>query len=145
MSYALVKHNAILRFLPEIPFVIDGVRARGLSVGALAQLGVLPVVDLTPVFDPDTTRLANSRPVTVLYPDRVEVTRATEAIPAAEIAARTVRQLLQNDPRVLELQDKLRTATIAGINDYVDAQVTDLASARAMFKRILLMLALLVR
>jgi len=145
MSYALVKHNAILRFLPEIPFVIDGVRARGLSVGALAQLGVLPVVDLTPVFDPDTTRLANSRPVTVLYPDRVEVTRATEAIPAAEMTAREERRTLETDPRALDLRDRLRTATIAGIDAYVDAQVTDLPSARLILKRILLILALLVR
>ena len=145
MAYALVKHNAVVRFLPEIPFLVDGVRARALSASVLAQMGVLPVMDLTPVFDPTTTRLAAVRPTVTVHADRVEITRVTEAIPAAEMTARAERRTLETDPRALDLRDRLRTATIAGIDAYVDAQVTDLASARLMLKRILLVLALLVR
>lgn len=47
-----------------------------------------------------------------------------------------------------EVQDmiaQLRVATPATINDWVNAQVTDVASARTMFKRILLVLAALTR
>lgn len=55
------------------------------------------------------------------------------------------REELEKDERAADLLDRLRTATPQQIVDYVDAQVTDLASARTMFKRVLLVLALVAR
>jgi len=40
-----------------------------------------------------------------------------------------------------DLLNRLRTATPAQINSYVDANVTNIAEARALFKKILLVLA----
>ena len=71
-----------------------------------------------------------------------------EPIPptAAELEAAAAEVLrLQNirgDVLTTDLLDKLRAATPVQISNYVDASVTDLASARTMFKRILLILAL---
>ena len=50
------------------------------------------------------------------------------------------RQEFSARPDRQELLDRLRTATPDEIDDWVDNQVTTLASARAMFKRILLMM-----
>ena len=108
----------------------------------LAGLGLLPVADLTPPFDRLVSRIANVAPAITVFNDRVEIVRAVEPIPAAEIQARLEREALRNDPRAVELRDRLVSATPQQISDYVDAQVTDLASARAMFKRILILLAL---
>jgi hypothetical protein len=52
---------------------------------------------------------------------------------------------IEQDPVCVDLRDRLAAATPTQISNYVDANVTDLASARALFKRILLVLALLAR
>jgi hypothetical protein len=92
-----------------------------------------------------TDRLANVAQTVAIFADRVEITRQIEPIPAQEIAERAEREALRDDPRAIELRDKLRTATPQQISDYVDEKVTDLPSARLMFKRVLLVLALLLR
>ena len=144
--YAQVEHGALVRFFAALPPTFKGSRhVLGVSDSALKALGLFPVVDLTVVFDPLTHRLSNAAPSTIVWPDRVELTRQIEAIPAAEVTARIERDALQNDARAVDLRDRLRTATVAQIDSYVDAQVTDLASARTMFKRILLVMALLCR
>jgi hypothetical protein len=64
---------------------------------------------------------------------------------AAQQAARdqeaAALEALRGDTLARELSERLRAATPSQIDAYVDAQVTDLASARTMFKRILLVLA----
>lgn len=60
----------------------------------------------------------------------------------ATVAAAKARQAtLDADAARADLLTRLRSATPAQLNAYVDAQVTDLASARTMLKRILLVLA----
>jgi hypothetical protein len=48
-------------------------------------------------------------------------------------------------PERLDMLDKLRSATPQQISDYVDSTVIDLASARALFKRLIYILAIAVR
>lgn len=144
--YAHVERGALVRFLTTLPPTFKGVRAIGaLTDEGRAALGLLPLVDVTPVYDSAAMRLANARPVVVVFADHVEMTRVVEAIPAVEIARRAAREAMQNDPRAVDLRNRLGTATPAEIDAWVDAQVTDLASARTMFKRILVVLALLSR
>ena len=139
MKFAHIEGGALVRFLADLPFTFKGVRGvRGLPPAQLAELGLFPVIDLTPAFDPLTIRLAKIAPAFTIFPDRVEITRKTEPIPPAEINERRAREALRDDPRAVELRDRLHTATPQQISDYVDAQVTDLAGARVMFKRILL-------
>ena len=146
MNFAYIEQGALVRFLVEIPPTFKGVsHVRSLSAAEQAALGILPVVDLTPPFNPETVRLAKAHPVFTIFADRVELVRPTEPIPTQEITERTARREVQNDARAVELRDKLRTATPAEISAYVDAQVLDLASARTMFKRVLLVLALMAR
>jgi hypothetical protein len=52
---------------------------------------------------------------------------------------------IQADAMTIDLVTRLRQATPAQISGYVDANVVDLASARALFKRILLVLAYSIR
>lgn len=68
---------------------------------------------------------------------------------AAQDAVRTAREAavveLARDLNYQQLYTNLRDATPAQIASWVDAQVTDLASARTMFKRILILLAYQLR
>lgn len=57
------------------------------------------------------------------------------------VAARQRQATLDADATRADLLTRLRTATPAQINTYVDANVTNIADARTMFKRILLALA----
>jgi len=61
--------------------------------------------------------------------------------PQEEIDSATRKSSFDADATRADLLARLRTATPAQINTYVDANVTDLASARALFKKILLVLA----
>lgn len=60
--------------------------------------------------------------------------------PALE-EARQRRILFEADATRTDLLNRLRTASPTQINTYVDANVTTLAEARALFKKILLVLA----
>ena len=62
-----------------------------------------------------------------------------------ELAEQARQQAIKDDALRIQLVTRLTTATNLEISNYVDVQVTDLASARTMFKRILLILALIVR
>jgi len=64
---------------------------------------------------------------------------------AARDQAAAALNALRADALARDLTGRLRTATPAQIDTWVDAQVTDLASARTMFKRILLVLAAMAR
>lgn len=146
MNFAHVENGAVLAFFPQLPLRFKGVRAladRPLS--ELAALGLLPVVNVSPAFDPLLTRFSGAAPAFTVFADHVDMVIPTEPIPPEEIAARMAREALLLDPRAVELRDKLTTATAAQISDYVDAQVTDLPSARLMFKRVLLVMALMAR
>ena len=146
MNFAHVENGAVLAFFPQLPLRFKGVRAladRPLS--ELAALGLLPVVNVSPMFDPLLTRFSGAAPAFTVFADHVDMVIPTEPIPPEEIAARQAREALLLDPRAVELRDKLTTATAAQISDYVDAQVTDLPSARLMFKRVLLVMALMAR
>lgn len=61
--------------------------------------------------------------------------------PPENIARKQREAAFNADTVRMDLLDRLRTATPTQINTYVDNQVTDLASARTMFKRILLVLS----
>jgi len=60
--------------------------------------------------------------------------------PPEQIAARQRRTAFDADATRADLLTRLRTATPAQINSYVDANVTNLTDARTLFKRILLTL-----
>lgn len=86
----------------------------------------------------------------------VSLTAEEEAARDAEEAAWAAGQLardaeatrlvgITDDARRAALVAKLRTATAAEISQYVDDEVVDLASARTMLKRILLVLSTLAR
>lgn len=60
--------------------------------------------------------------------------------PQAEIDVEIRRTAFDADVTRADLLARLRAATPAQISAYVDNQVTDLASARALFKKILLVL-----
>lgn len=68
---------------------------------------------------------------------------------AAREMARAVteaeRTALMADARYVEIASTLRSSTSQQISEWVDAQVTDFASARTMFKRILVVLAYQIR
>ena len=146
MNFAHVENGVVLAFFPQLPLRFKGERALAdRPASELAALGLLPVANVSPAFDPLLTRFSSAAPVFTVFADHVDMTIPTEPIPPAEIAARQVREALLLDPRAVELRDKLTTATAAQISDYVDAQVTDLPSARLMFKRVLLVLALMAR
>ncbi len=66
---------------------------------------------------------------------------AYNAAEAAKEAAVTAKATVVADPLRQALITQLKGATNAQISAYVDAQVTDLASARLMLKRIILLLA----
>jgi hypothetical protein len=61
----------------------------------------------------------------------------------AEEAERLRLANLKGDALAVEMLDRLRTATPTQISTYVDNNVLDIASARTMLKRILLVLALI--
>lgn len=68
--------------------------------------------------------------------------QAMDAVNAAEV----VRKLaIQDNVLCINLVTQLTTATSAQISAYIDNNVTDLASARTMLKRIVHVLALLYR
>lgn len=69
---------------------------------------------------------------------------AYDAVQAAAVAAAAARQTVINDPLRAALINQLRGATNVQISNYVDANVTDLATARTMLKRVILVLATLV-
>lgn len=69
---------------------------------------------------------------------------AYDATQAAAAAALAAKQTVMNDPLRAALINQLRGATNVQINNYVDANVTDLATARTMLKRVILVLATLV-
>ena len=61
--------------------------------------------------------------------------------PAEEIAAEQRRASFDADATRADLLTRLRAATPAQISTYVDNNVANLAEARALFKKILLVLA----
>lgn len=74
--------------------------------------------------------------------------RTQADIDAEAATAEAERQRIADiraDVRRQDMVDKLRTATPQQISDYIDSNVKDLASARAMLKRIVFVLATVVR
>lgn len=61
----------------------------------------------------------------------------------AEIAEEARRATLRADAVTIDMLTRLSTATPTQIITFVDNNVTDLAGARAMFKRILLVLSIM--
>jgi hypothetical protein len=74
---------------------------------------------------------------------------AYEAQLAADAAAKQAEDdrlaTIEQEPICVDLLDRLKAATPTQINNYIDANVTDLASARALFKRILLVMSLMLK
>lgn len=64
------------------------------------------------------------------------------AYAASEAAESARRVAIHDDQLRVDLLGRLKSATAAQISNYVDTNVTDIASARALFKRILLLIAL---
>lgn len=61
--------------------------------------------------------------------------------PQSEIDIAARKASFDADATRADLMNRLATATPAQINSYVDANVTNIAEARALFKRILLVLS----
>jgi hypothetical protein len=78
-----------VRWLAELPATHAGVRRfRALAPAEQAALGVLPVVDATPPYDPATERLAEDAPAVSVLSDRVEITRPVRPLATTELEAR---------------------------------------------------------
>lgn len=73
--------------------------------------------------------------------DALSDPQAVAARDAALTAETSRLEALRKERLAQELLDKLNSSTPAQISDFVDNQITDLPSARLMFKRILLLLA----
>jgi hypothetical protein len=70
-------------------------------------------------------------------------TAAQNVLANFDVAANDVRiASLHSDAALIDLRKRLTSATPAQIGAYVDNQVTDIASARALLKRMLMLLAL---
>ncbi len=135
--------------------VIAGHTVKGyyLSRFTPEQLAMLSLVKIEraapPAYDPATERL-ELVPCAVGAAEALDTWRivALTAEQIAEIAAFEAEEqrivALKADAFRQDLVDKLTSASARQINDFVDANVTDLSSARAMFKRILLVLAVAV-
>lgn len=84
----------MVRWLAELPATHAGVRRfAALTPAAQAELGVLPVVDATPAYDPATHRLAEAAPAVRVLADRVEITRPIRPLTAAELEERAAAAL----------------------------------------------------
>lgn len=103
-----------------------------------------------PVYDPATERLELVL-CTVGAAEALDTWNIV-ALTAEEIA--TLEAIAAEEQRIADLKadtlrqdmiDRLTSASPQQISDYVDNNVTDLASARTMFKRILLILAVAVK
>ena len=88
----------------------------------------------------------------VVDADSLPTLAQVQAFLGTDAASVTVKQAesdrvagILTDPARVALLNQLKTATAAQIDTYVDAQVTDLASARTMLKRIIKVLALIAR
>lgn len=90
---------------------------RSLDSGALESCMASALAAGTPILDPDPP-------------------------PASDVAEAARRLGVHDDPLRIDLLTRLRTATNVQISAYVDANVTDVPTARALFKRILLLIAL---
>jgi sarcosine oxidase gamma subunit len=64
---------------------------------------------------------------------------------ALEEAEETRRTDLRAEPDVQDLFDRLKTATAAQINTWIDTNIVSLAAARALLKTIVKLLAYVVR
>lgn len=76
-----------------------------------------------------------------LTPEEEQELVERAATDEGRLAERTRLQAIADDVLRQQLLAQLSTATNLQISAFVDNQVTDLASARTMFKRILLLLA----
>src|SRR5215211_1695264 len=76
-----------------------------------------------------------------IYDDLIAQGVTVEPYSAPSTAYTDRQELLRADPRRIDLLDKLKNASIAQIDTYVDNNVTNIADARLMFKRILLLIA----
>lgn len=79
---------------------------------------------------------------------RAEWAQAEQAAAADAQAKQTEAariDAIRQDPVCADLLERLRSFTPAQIDSYVDSNVTDPASTRALLKRMLMMLALLAR
>ena len=94
--------------------------------------------------DVATTRSGNGLNVSLSDAERQAIAdewNANDILRQVQLAEQARFQAIRDDALRQQLKAQLDTATNAQISAYVDAQVTDLASARTMFKRLLLLLA----
>ena len=138
------------------PTVIAGhvVKGRYLANFTPEQLDMLSLVKIEwgaqPAFDPATQRLELSR-CGVGSPEALDTWRVVALTPdeiaAMEAAAAEEQRIadLKADAFRQDLVTRLTSASPQQINDFVDANLNNLADARAMFKRILLVLAVAVK
>lgn len=107
MKFAHVRDGVVVQFLEELPHAFYGItRFRSLSSEERAAHGVVPVLDVTPAFDPALYELAGVAAAAV-FADRVEVTyrlrRAGPVAAALEAGGparteRRIRRLAATDP-----------------------------------------------
>lgn len=69
----------------------------------------------------------------------IDAVLSRDAVALAEAARKLA---IRDDPLRVNLMAQLKTATAVQISNYVDANVTDLASARTMLKRVIFAIAL---
>ena len=153
MKYALVRHGGVVRYFIDRPFTLNGVdRFRSLTPEQQAVMGFLPVIDNTRKVNSVVEKFSSMPPVAVIFPDRVEITRSIEALSLQEIAIRQTnkddedagpaiadslalyRSAILNDTMIMKLRDT--SVTPIDVQNYINANVNNLADARNMLTRV---------
>jgi hypothetical protein len=82
-AYACIKDGGIIQCLQELPFTFNGIsRFRSLTAEQQAEQGVVPVVNVTPPYDPALFTEGEIENVAV-FPDRAEISYVLRAAPPA--------------------------------------------------------------
>jgi hypothetical protein len=141
--FAHIESGGLVKFMRELPFTWKGVTPfPALPALQRALLGVVPVIDVTPPYDPALYRIAAVRPAVAIFADRVEVVRTVELIPlpppptAQEQAELDRRAAINAEAQADILIEKMRTATPLEIKNYVQNNITNLDTAKAVISRL---------
>ena len=100
-AFAIIKSGGIVRFLHEPPVSFDGIqRFRALPPQEQAAHGVVPCVNVTPVYDP-ALFVESGIETAEVFADRVEAVYALQLIPipTAEELIITARKALDEQER----------------------------------------------
>jgi len=104
----------------------------------------IPIVEeAQPTYDPLTQTL--SQPQEEVLSDHVRKFWNVVALPSSVIAENTRLNDINNSPDTVDLANRLKTATGPQIDNWIETNVTSLASARAVLKAMVKLMAYKLR